>query len=94
MSMTSIKHGVYGGLAGGVEEDNRNRMHTTTSKSTPSLLVTVELAVARLIATLAGPVLLIAGLGMTMSIVLVPFGLSALAIGTLLLVWGLFGPVE
>ena len=52
-------------------------MHTTTSKSPYSLLVTAELAVARLIATLAGSVLLIAGLGMTMSIVLVPFGLSA-----------------
>ncbi len=91
MSLTSIKHGVHRGLAGGVEEDNG--MHTTTSTSTPSLLVTAELAVARLIATFAGPVLLIAGFGMTMSIVLIPFGLSALAMGTLLLVWGLFGPV-
>ena len=91
MNLTSIKHGVYGGLAGGVEEDNS--MHTTTSKSAPSRLVTAELAVARLIATLAGPALLIAGLGMTMSIVLIPFGLPALAMGTLLLVWGLFGPV-
>ena len=91
MSLTSIKHGVYGGLAGGVEKDNS--MYTTTSKPTPSPLVTAELAVARLIATFAGPVLLIAGFGMTMSIVLIPFGLSALAMGTLLLVWGLFGPV-
>ena len=91
MSLTSIKHGVYGGLAGGVEEDKS--MYTTTSKSAPSRLMTAELAVARLIATLAGPALLIAGLGMTMSIVLIPFGLPALAMGTLLLVWGLFGPV-
>ncbi len=91
MNPTSIKHGVYGGLAGGVEEDNS--MYTTTSKSTPSRLVTAELALARLIAIFAGPVLLIAGLGMTMSIVLIPFGLPALAMGTLLLVWGLFGPV-
>ena len=90
MRLESIKHGgVYGGLPGGVGEDNS--MHTTTSKSPYSLLVTAELAVARLIATLAGSVLLIAGLGMTMSIVLVPFGLSALVMGTLLLVWGLFG---
>ena len=91
MSLTSIKHGVYGGLARSVEEDNC--MHTTTSTSAPSRLVTAELAVARLIAILAGPALLIAGLGMTMSIVLIPFGLPALAMGTLLLVWGLFGPV-
>ncbi len=91
MSLTSIKRGVYGGLAGRVEEDNS--VHTTTSRSTPSLLVTAELAIARLIATLAGPVLLIAGLAMTMSIVFIPFGLPALAMGTVLLVWGLFGPV-
>ncbi len=91
MSLTSIKHGVYGGLAGAVQEDNS--MHTTTSKSTPSLLMTTELAVARLIATLAGPVLFIAGVGMTMSIVFVPFGLPLLAMGTLLLVWGLFGHI-
>ena len=91
MSLTSIKHGVYGGLAGGVEEDNS--MHTTTFQVYPSLLMTAELAVARLIATLAGPVLFIAGLGMTMSIVFVPFGLPLLAMGTLLLIWGLFGHV-
>jgi len=91
MSLTSIKHGVYGGLAGGVEEDDS--MHTTTFQVYPSLLMTAELAVARLIATLAGPVLFIAGAGMTMSIVFVPFGLPLLAMGTLLLVWGLFGHV-
>ncbi len=91
MSLTSIKRGVYGGLAGGVEEDNS--MHTTTFQVYPSLLMTAELAVARLIATLAGPVLFIAGLGMTMSIVFVPLGIPLLAMGTLLLVWGLFGHV-
>ncbi len=90
MSLTSIKHGEYGGLARGVEKDKS--MYTTTATSAPSRLMTAELAVARLIATLAGPALLIAGLGMTMSIVLIPFGLPALALGTLLLVWGLFGP--
>ena len=68
-------------------------MHTTTFQVYPSLLMTAELAVARLIATLAGPVLFIGGMGMTMSIVFVPFGVPLLAMGTLLLVWGLFGHV-
>ncbi len=40
---------------------------------------------------MAAPVLMIAGLGMTMSVVLLPFGLVFGLSGVLLLVWGLFG---
>ncbi len=36
---------------------------------------------------------MIAGLGMSISIVLLPFGLVLGVAGVLLLVWGLFGPL-
>ena len=55
------------------------------------LLPKAGLFIGHLSAVVAAPVLIIAGLGMTMSVVLLPFGLVFGLSGVLLLVWGLFG---
>ncbi len=55
------------------------------------LLPKAGLFLGHLGAVVAAPVLVIAGLGMTMSVVLLPFGLVFGLSGVLLLVWGLFG---
>ncbi len=57
----------------------------------PRALAKAGLFLGHLGAVVAAPVLMIAGLGMTMSVVLLPFGLVFGLSGVLLLVWGLFG---
>ena len=65
----------------------------TVQKVHPSkLLITAESLVAHTAAVVVAPVLMIAGLGLCMSIVLMPFGLTIGLAGTLMLFWGLTGP--
>ncbi len=46
---------------------------------------------ARVAALMLAPMLMVVGLGMAMSIVLLPFGVFFGVSGVLLFVWGLFG---
>ena len=56
-----------------------------------SLIETGGVIAARAAAITLAPAFMIAGLGMTVSIVLLPFGVLFGVGGVLLLVWGLFG---
>ncbi len=56
-----------------------------------ALIERASLVAARAVAITIAPLLMITGLGMSMSVVLLPFGVFFGVGGVLLCVWGLFG---
>ena len=66
-------------------------MSSSSQGPGPRAFAKAGLVMGHLGAVVSAPILMIAGLGMTMSVVLLPFGLVFGLPGVLLLVWGLFG---